>query len=213
MTKLKIRITFTEELLGTASANPDLHREFIASNAPDAQSLEEEVESIGVEGVIEKSMTVFSRSPNKEPVLWNYQIKGFFKDACSMLSRVGGIKKKEKDKKEKEASYKSRDLTAYKKIIDGLVFVLPRQIKINFPEGTSIQNCQRPIRVSTAKGERVALANSETAPAGSFIDVEIRCLDDNHVDLVREWLDYGILRGLGQWRNSGKGSFSWKEIK
>ena len=30
--------------------------------------------------------------------------------------------------------------------------------------------------------------------------------------LVREWLDYGKLRGLGQWRNSGKGRFEWKEV-
>lgn len=32
------------------------------------------------------------------------------------------------------------------------------------------------------------------------------------MDAVREWLDYGMLRGLGQWRNSGKGRFTWEEI-
>lgn len=26
---------------------------------------------------------------------------------------------------------------------------------------------------------------------------------------MRECLDYGKLRGLGQWRNSGKGRFVW----
>lgn len=25
-----------------------------------------------------------------------------------------------------------------------------------------------------------------------------------------EWLDYGKLRGLGQWRNSGKGRFTYE---
>ena len=35
---LKVKLTFTEELLGTASANPDLHAEFIASKAPDAKT-------------------------------------------------------------------------------------------------------------------------------------------------------------------------------
>lgn len=39
--EIKIRITFLEELLGTASANPDIHREYIASKAPDAESIEE----------------------------------------------------------------------------------------------------------------------------------------------------------------------------
>lgn len=31
--------------------------------------------------------------------------------------------------------------------------------------------------------------------------------------MVRECLDYGVLRGLGQWRNSGKGRFEWEEVK
>jgi hypothetical protein len=26
-------------------------------------------------------------------------------------------------------------------------------------------------------------------------------------------LDYGKWKGLGQWRNSGKGSFEWAELK
>ena len=30
---------------------------------------------------------------------------------------------------------------------------------------------------------------------------------------VREWLDYGALRGLFQWRNSGKGRFEWEEVE
>ena len=30
--------------------------------------------------------------------------------------------------------------------------------------------------------------------------------------LVREWLDYGAYSGIGQWRNSGKGRFTWEEI-
>lgn len=49
MKNLKIRITFTEELLGTASANPELHRDFIASKAPDAVNIEEEIAAISVE--------------------------------------------------------------------------------------------------------------------------------------------------------------------
>ena len=35
-------------------------------------------------------MTVFPRNENGEPVLYDYQIKGFFKDSCGMLARVGG---------------------------------------------------------------------------------------------------------------------------
>lgn len=36
------------------------------------------------------------------------------------------------------------------------------------------------------------------------------CMDDNHMAAVLEWLDYGKLRGIGQWRNSGKGRFTYQ---
>lgn len=85
ISKIKARITFFEELLGTCSGNKELHREFIASKAPDAESMEEEVAAIGVGGMMEKSMTVFPRDENGQPFLYDYQIKGFFKDSCGVL--------------------------------------------------------------------------------------------------------------------------------
>ena len=148
MKELKVRITTTEDMLGTASANPEIHREFIASNAPDAETLEEEVASIGVDEVFEKGMTVFPRKDGK-PIAWDYQWKGFFKDACGALRKVTGS----------ECS----KIKAYKKEIDGLIFVEPRAIPIRF-EG-EIGICQRPLRGQTAQGERIALASSESIPA------------------------------------------------
>ncbi len=61
MEKMKVRITFTEEVLGTASADAEIHRTYIASKAPDALSKEEEVAALGVDAVEEKSMTVFPK--------------------------------------------------------------------------------------------------------------------------------------------------------
>lgn len=139
---LKCKLTTIEALLGTASNNKALHSEFIASHAPDAPSREEEIAAVGVDEVIEKGTTVFSRNEDGRPILWDYQIKGFFKDACGVLRKVKGTK--------------SSKIKAYKKEIDGLIFVQERQIPV---------------------------------PA------------------VKEWLSYGKLRGLGQWRNSGKGRF------
>lgn len=196
MKTMKVRITLLEEMLGTASANPKIHDEFIASNAPDAPSREEEIAAIGVEAVQEKAMTVFPRTDDGKPMMWDYQVKGFFKDTCKMLKKIDGTK--------------SSKIKAYKQDIDGLIFVHPRKIPIIF-DG-EIGKCQRPLRAQTMQGERVALASSETVPAGSTIDIEIECLRDSDLDVVREWLDYGNKRGLGQWRNSGKGIFSWKEL-
>ena len=188
-----VKITFTEELLGTASANPAIHHEFIASKAPDAPSTEEEVAALGVEAVEKDCMTVFPKEDGKA-FLWDYQVKGFFKDACGCLRRVPGSK--------------SAALKAHKKVIDGLVFVMPRKIFLGLPKGGAIGNCQRSLRAETAQGPRIALANSETVPEGSSLEFEVRILDDELEKTVKEWLEYGALRGLGQWRNSGKGRFT-----
>lgn len=141
-------------------------------------------------------MTVFPRNENGEPILWDYQIRGFFKDTCSALKKVSGTE--------------SSKIKAFKKEIDGLIFVEPRQIPFNY--SGEIGECQRPLRASTAQGERIALAHSETIPVGSSIEFSIIMLSDSHEKAVREWLDYGKYRGLGQWRNSGKGRFEWEEI-
>lgn len=196
MKEIKVKLTFLEEVLGTASADKEIHDKFIAANAPDAPSRKEEIEALGVEEVIEKSMTVFPRNAEGKPIFWDYQIKGFFKDACGMLRKV--------------PNSASSKIKAYKKEIDGLIFVKEREIPIIF-DG-EIGSCQRPLRAQTAQGERVALANSETVPAGSTIEFTIQLMCDTHEKAVREWLDYGVFRGIGQWRNSGKGKYEWEEL-
>lgn len=193
---MKIRLTFTEALLGTWPNNPDVARDFIASKAPDAGTIEDEIAATSVSEVIEKGMTVFPKLEDGTPFLYDYQIKGFFKDSCGMLARV--------------KTSESSKLKAYKKIIDGLIFVEPRKIPITM--SGEIRSCQRPLRAQTAQGERVSLANSEEIPAGSSVELTVVTLDPAHEKALREWLDYGILRGIGQWRNSGKGRFLWEEL-
>ena len=209
MKNIKIRVTFAEEALGTSPSNEDIYRDFIASKAPDASTVENEVESIGVAGVVEKGMTVFPKLEDGTPFLYDYQIKGFFKDACGSLSRVGG--KDEKGKKQPQNE--SGKLSAYKKTIDGLIFPQPRQITLCLPNGAVVGKCERHIRINDATGERVALAISESVPAGTCFECNILLLDSGLEKVLREWLDYGVLRGLAQWRNSGKGRFTWEEVK
>lgn len=204
MKTLKVRVTFTEPLLGTWPANPNVAREFIASKSPDAATIEDEVAALGADAAADKAMTIFPRDDNGKPILYDYQVKGFFKDSCGMLARIGG--KDEKSKK--RAVNESGKLTAYKKIIDGLIFVSPRQIPLMV--NGQMDECQRPLRAQTAQGERVSLANSEQIPAGSTCEFEVLCMDDAHEKAVLEWLEYGKLRGLGQWRNSGKGRFIYE---
>lgn len=193
---MKVRLTFLEPILGTWPSNENVARDFIASKAPDASTIEDEIAEIGADAVADKGMTIFPRVDGK-PVFYDYQIKGFFKDACGMLTRV--------------KTTKSSGLKAYKKIIDGLIFVSPRCIPINV--NGEIGECQRPIRAQTPQGERVSLVNSEEIPAGSTIELEITMFDEKaHRAAVLEWLDYGVFRGIGQWRNSGKGRFSYEVL-
>ena len=199
MKTIEAKLTFTEEVLGTSPNDEDIYRNFIGSKAPDAQTVEEEVAAMGADAVVEKGMTVFARDEDGKPCLYDYHIKGHFKDACSMLRKATG--------------YKSKNLTAHKKQIDGLVFVNPRVVTVHLPEGKELGVCQRPLRAQTAQGERVALAMSESVPSGSWCEIEITCLNDNDIDYVKEWLNYGRLRGIGQWRNSSKGRFSWELIR
>lgn len=194
--KLKVQITLLEEILGTLPSSEKLLEEYIASKAPDCETAEQEVEAVREEDYEGKSMTVFPRDEEGRPYLYDYQVKGFFKDAAAALKKVDG-------------SYCSK-VKAFKKEIDGLLFVNPRKIPLILPEGGEIGNCQRPLRASTPMGERVALSSSETCPAGTTLQLEIICLTDSMMKLTKECLEYGILRGLGQWRNSGKGRFTFE---
>ena len=66
------------------------------------------------------------------------------------------------------------------------------------------------MRASTPQGERVAIAVSDTINAGATLTFTIILLNDDLEDIIVECLDYGKLRGLGQWRNSGKGTFTYE---
>lgn len=208
MATIRVRLTSIEGTLGTAPANEQVYRDYIGSKSPNAATIEDEVAALGVDAVADRGRTVFSRLEDGTPFMYDYQVKGFFKDACAMLARLTG--RDEETGKKKKAVNESGKLTAYKKVIDGLIFPTPRKIPIIF--SGEVTDCQRSLRAQTAQGERTSLASSDEIPAGSVMTFEVECLDPNHIPAVREWLDYGRLRGLGQWRNSGKGRFLWDEL-
>lgn len=146
---------------------------------------------------------MFERDENGNPFLWDYQIKGFFKDTCQMLQKAG-----------KAGYYGGKacaKLKAYKKAIDGMLFIKPRKIPIQL--SGEMGYCSRPLRAMTMQGERVSIAKSETVPAESTFEFDVILLDETLKEMVEECLEYGILRGFGQWRNSGKGIFEWEEVE
>ena len=86
--------------------------------------------ALGADAVAERGMTVFPRLEDGTPFLWDYQIKGFFKDACGVLRKVPGKR--------------SAKIKAYKKEIDGLIFPQPRRIPLAL--SGPVRECQRPLR-------------------------------------------------------------------
>ena len=198
MKTLKVKLTFTEPVLGTSPLNENIYKDYIASKAPNEATGEEELESLSFNEQVEKAMTGFLRTEDGKPMILDYQIKGMFKDSCGMLARL-------------KNGNESSKLKAYKKIIDGLIFPFPREIPFHTDKPIGI--CQRPLRAQTAQGERIALAMSEQIEAGAWIEFGIKCYDEAHIPAIREWLDYGADRGFGQWRNSGMGRFTWEEIE
>lgn len=200
--KLHISLEFLEPVLGMTPGDPAIYESFIGSKAPDAMNIEEEVAAYGVDDVVEKGMTVFPKLDDGTPFFWDYQIKGFFKDACGALSRCAG---KDPETGKKLPANESAKIRAYKKIIDGVIFVDQRRIPIMSDKPMGL--CQRPLRAQTMQGERVALAMSEEIPAGAKMEFDVSLLSAEYVPAVKEWFEYGKLRGLGQWRNASKGRF------
>ena len=193
MKELNVKLTFTDPILGSLPGNKEVFQSFVQAKAPVPDDAE--VEAIDVEQEIAQGMTVFPKRDGK-PFLYDYQIKGMFKNACQVLRRVDGTE--------------SAKIKAFKKEIDGLVFFKERE---NFYEfDGEMTTLERPLRAQTAQGERVSLAMSECIPEGATVSFTVQILADKLDPAVREWLDYGKYNGLGQWHNSGKGRFVWEEV-
>jgi hypothetical protein len=195
--KLNVELTLTEEMLGTKAANKDVFADFIASKAPDDDLRKQELDN--AEHREEAGTTVFPRE-NGEIGIYDYQLRGFFKEACGAINRF------DKDETGLEK------LSAYKTKIDGCVFVFPRFIPFKMPVGTIPGVCERPLRAETAQGPRVSVCRSESVPAGTKFQLQIDIKSKDLIPYVHAWLNYGSLKGLGQWRNSSRGRFTWKEI-
>lgn len=204
--EMRVRMQFTESILGTSPGNPDIYRDYLGKKAMEAGAkmdppvnmsgkIEEEVSTI-VEDQLNKGKTVFSRDTDGTPMLWDYQIKGFFKSACQALKKADNSL--------------SGNMRAFKKEIDQLIFIKERRIPIH--NAGVVGECQRPLRSNGPQGERVSIAVSEEIQPGSYIDFTVMFMTKADMDYVREWLYYAQFNGVGQWRNGGHGRAVWSEL-
>lgn len=205
MKEMKIKLTFTEELLGTLAANKELATDFIASKAKNGIKPDEAEVIENIDDQIQNSSTVFPKDENGL-FLWDYQIKGFFKDAALAMLTSGFWTKEQLNKI-------GMTKHMYKRTIDHHLFVYPRKIYLKLPDGQETTFLERPLRADTPRGERIALSRSESCPSGTTCQIQIETLNDAIWPMMQECLKYGKKRGIGQWRNSGCGRFEYLTIE
>lgn len=214
------RLTGTTPLLGSCPANPEIYSKFVAikteelvkagiatKEAAEARAAQETgmlPSDEDLKDIKEQGLTVFLRNGRGQLVVGSHVIKGFFKAALVTLKDQVGL-----------AQAKSK--------IDNLLFVSPEFIPIlqdgeplTQPDGYN----ERSLRAETMRGPRVSLVSSEEVIAPWTLDVTLTLLVNEEKaksravdwDMIEVALDYGALKGLGQWRNSGKGSFTWERL-
>lgn len=195
----KLHVEFLTPILGSQPGNKDLASEYIAKRHG-LESLPENDDELLPEA-LEKGTTVFNRVPgNTDAIcLINYQLLGFLKASAQVQNgRVaGGVK-----------SLRSK--------VENNVFVSPRVIPLMLPKDGEMDYLERPLRAETMQGPRVTLARSEMVPEGTTFSCGIEILEEGPVteDVLRDLLDYGFYRGIGQWHNSGSyGTFRYTLTK
>lgn len=190
--QIKIKITFLTPVLGSQPTR-DVASEYIASKFTDNAGELPADEAESLPESLERGTTVFHKH-NGVPVFFDYQVKGFLKEAGRIFNGLQGVK-------------------ALRSKIDNLVFVNPRIIPLHLPDGAEIEYMERPLRAETAQGPRVALARSEMLPAGTWFEITLEVYK-GQVDreIIRDLLTYGSRKGLGQWRNGGFGRFEFEIV-
>lgn len=184
-----LKITFLTPVLGS-QPTVDVASEFIASKFVENGGELPEDEAKSLPENLERGTTVFHRL-NGEPIFYDYQVKGFIKEAGRTFNGLRGVK-----------NMRSK--------IDNLVFITPRQIPIHLADGSTIEFLERPLRAETAQGPRVALARSEMIAEGSWFECDLEVFESQiKEDLLRDLLSYGSRKGMGQWRNGSWGQFSF----
>src|SRR3990172_1355157 len=113
-----LSVTFVESLLGTIPQK-NTAEEFIMAKAAgeDGGPPEDEMRTAPEE--LARGTTAFHRLLDGTPILYDYAVKGFLKEAAQVFNGLRGVK-------------------ALRSKIDNLVFVAPRQIALLVPAGETM---------------------------------------------------------------------------
>jgi len=175
----RYKIRFTERLLGGTPMNKATFTKYIVG---DQEIPDDEESTVRDE---EQILTGFHQD-DEGIFLMDYMIKGFLKEAGNIIKDIVKIK-------------------ALRSKIDNYVFIAPRRIYI---ASAAAGILERPLRAMTMQGPRVTIARSEYIEP-TTVEFEIKLLQNKEItfEIIDKLLEYGKLKGLGQWRNGGYGVF------
>ena len=196
--ELKFQITLQEKLLGTVPKRKDVFSRYIASErtGPEEIAAVPEGEESGYTGFFTKPEGIY---------LYDFHIKGFLKEA-------GNVLKDSMTLTLGDTSKTGKGIKNLRSKIDNYVFVFPREIRLQErPDGV----IERPLRAMTKQGPRISLAKSDYVNAGLTFEITVKLLPHKEINrrVIETLLDYGALKGLGQWRNGSWGRFTWSRVK
>ena len=191
--RLAVKATFLEPLLGTVPKDQDVYTAYLASKHPTGAAQSDELASVENIDEGEKGWTSFHSDENGD-FLYDYQIKGFLKEAATVLAKELGVKQ-----------------PASK--IERYCYVHPRKVRLQGERGEPLE---RALRAMTPQGPRNTLVRSDLYLEGTVIEFTVTVIPNTPpkgqnavtVELVQELLAFGELKGLGQWRNGGYGRFT-----
>lgn len=212
MKTIIVKCTLNHEAAGMTPGNPDTHAKFLEfrktkikkMTADIEEHMEDEKKAIKLRleqqkaDQMEDGLSVFPRDPaTGKPAFTAKQMCGFFKDAILALKET---KVKPFDNFKKQP----------RQWVDRHVFVTPRWIPIEIPEGSEMGIYERPITIDAFPKTITTIKVSETVPAGSVIKFAIQLNDEDDEKYVLKCLEYGWKHGFGQDRNgSWLGTFNF----
>lgn len=204
MQSLKVKLTLLEPQLGTIPKDQKVFSDHVFEKKNELlEKHGEEVTTVPLDDALDdlekRGYTGFHQDKDGLFV-YDYMIRGFLKEAGNTLKTALNLK-----------NVKSK--------IDNFVFVFPRRIHFKAPKGCFIIKphgvIERPLRAMTAMGPRVTLAKSDYVVDGCFLEAEIKIIDNTEITpkKIVTILEYGELKGLGQFRNGSYGRFKTEVIE
>lgn len=169
-----------------------------------------------LEELDEKGITCFFRDPmgSGKICIGSHMILGFLKAGAEAICRRN-ISEKGERKNGTMLSSISHSQSMINMHLGIFPEMIPASKDIVREEDGSPKYYQRSLRAKTAQGDRVALAKSELLPKDTVFTFQIKLMTGSEIteEHLKEILAYGELKGLGQWRNVGHGSFKVLEFQ